>query len=306
MPDSMLIFDRQAVRRHRDRAASAFGRADFLFREAGERLADRLRDVVRAFPLALDLGCHQGALASALAATSKVERLIQCDISAAMIRGAVGAAAGIVADEEALPFAEASFDLVTSNLSLHWTNDLPGALIQARRALKPDGLLLANLFGGETLKELRACLLRAEGEVTGGASPRVSPFVDVRDAGMLLTRAGFALPVVDADVITVTYAEPLKLLADLRAMGETNALIERSRKPLRRDVLMRALDLYRDEFCDARGRAVATFQLVTLSAWAPHQSQQKALRPGSAQARLADALKTQEIALNDNSGRNQS
>jgi SAM-dependent methyltransferase len=288
MSDSMLIFDRKAVRAHRDRAARTTD-GEFLFREAAARLTDRLNDVTRRFALGLDLGCRGGFISS-----PKIDKLIQSDFSPAMARKAGPA---IAADEEALPFAEASLDVVLSNLSLHWTNDLPGALVQIRRALKPDGLLLATLFGGDTLRELRSALLEAESEVTGGASPRVSPFVDVRDAGQLMARAGFALPVVDADAITVTYAEPLKLMADLRAMGETNALKDRSRSFLRRDVLARALEIYKNKFSDARGRVVAAFQIVTLTGWAPHAAQQKPMRPGSAKARLADALSTTEMPL---------
>ncbi|MBL8642726.1 MAG: methyltransferase domain-containing protein [Rhodospirillaceae bacterium] len=304
MPDSMMVFDRLAVRRHRDRAAATLASADFLFREAAVRLLDRLDDVTRRFALALDLGCRHGAVAEALKSHTKVDHLVQCDLSPALARhAAANGAPTFAADEEALPLAEQSLDLVLSNLSLHWVNDLPGALVQARRALKPDGLFLATVFGGETLKELRACLMEAESEVSGGASPRVSPFVDVRDAGSLLNRAGFALPVVDADAMTVTYAEPLKLLADLRAMGETNAVHERNKRFMRRDVLGRALQLYAEKFVDARGRVVATFQIVTLTGWAPHASQQKALRPGSASARLADALTTTEIALDEKAPR---
>lgn len=300
MPDSMMVFSRLAVRRHRDRAASTLASADFLFREAAVRLVDRLHDVTRRFPLALDMGCHHGEVAQALGPDSKVDRLIQCDLSPAMAVAAAGnGTPTLAADEEALPFGANTLDLVLSNLSLHWVNDLPGALVQINRALKPDGLFLATVFGGETLKELRAALIEAESEITGGASPRVSPFVDVRDAGALLNRAGFALPVVDADAITVTYAEPLKLMADLRAMGETNAVTERAKTFLRRDVLARALEIYRARYTDARGRVAATFQIVTMTGWSPHATQQKALRPGSATARLADALSTSEVALND-------
>jgi NADH dehydrogenase [ubiquinone] 1 alpha subcomplex assembly factor 5 len=298
MSDSMFVFDRLAVRRHRDRAAKNFQGADFLFREAAERLTDRLHDVTRRFPVAVDLGCHGGQVARVLGTTSKIDHLIQCDASPMMAQCArANGVSTLSADEEALPFGEQTLDLAISNLSLHWTNDLPGALVQIRRALKPDGLLLATVFGGETLKELRAALLEAESEITGGASPRVSPFVDVRDAGQLMNRAGFALPVIDADTITVTYTEPLKLMADLRAMGQTNAVRERSKSFLRRDVLARALNIYRERFTDTRGRVVATFQIVTLTGWAPHASQQQALRPGSAKARLADALSTTEIPI---------
>jgi SAM-dependent methyltransferase len=205
----------------------------------------------------------------------------------------------VVADEEFLPFAEGTFDLVLSLLSLHWVNDLPGALLQAHRALKPDGLFLAAMLGGETLYELRACLLQAEGDIAGGVSPRVSPVAELRDVAGLMQRAGFALPVADADTVTVNYKNPLRLLTDLRAMGESNALIERSRAPLRRDVLMRALELYSDRFGYADGRVPATFQVIYLTGWRPHGSQPQPLRPGSAAARLAEALETEEKPAGD-------
>jgi NADH dehydrogenase [ubiquinone] 1 alpha subcomplex assembly factor 5 len=301
MTDSMQVFDRGLVRTRRERAARDLSQADFLLRESAERLADRLLDVVRPFSLALDLGCHTGQLAPIIRTTGKVGTLAQADLSQAMAAAARGAnnLPTFCADEEFLPILEESLDLVLSNLSLHWVNDLPGALAQIRRSLKPDGLFLASTFGGETLKELRAVLLEAETETTGGAAPRISPFVDVREAGNLLSRAGFTLPVADAENVEVTYESAFKLMADLRAMAETNAVLERSKTPLRRATLMRAADLYADKFTDARGRIVATFQIVTLTAWAPHTSQQQPLRPGSAKSKLADALKTDEIILNE-------
>jgi SAM-dependent methyltransferase len=297
----MQVFDRKLVQRRRDRAAPGFTGADFLIRESAARLADRLLDVTRAFPLALDLGCHTGALGEELRASPKVGALFQADVSPAMARSAsqINGRPAVCADEEALPFAPQSLDLVLSNLSLHWVNDLPGALSQIRLALKPDGLLLATLFGTETLKELRSVLIDAEIEIAGGTAPRVSPFTDVRDAGNLLTRAGFALPVVDAETVTVTYSDMFRLMADLRAMGETNTVRERRRLPTRRDVFLRAAALYAERFSDARGRIVASFQIITMTAWAPHMSQQKPLRPGSASARLADALKATEVSLPD-------
>ena len=242
MTDTMQVFDRKLVQRHRERAAPGFAGSDFLIRESAVRLADRLLDVTRAFPLALDLGCHAGALGEELKSSPKIGALFQSDLSAAMGKTAHAAnnRPTICADEELLPFGPQSLDLVLSNLSLHWVNDLPGALAQIRLALKPDGLLLATLFGTETLKELRNVLIDAEVEIAGGAAPRVSPFTDVRDAGNLLTRAGFSLPVVDTETITVTYSDMFKLMADLRAMGETNAVLERRRVPTRRDVLLRA------------------------------------------------------------------
>jgi SAM-dependent methyltransferase len=201
----------------------------------------------------------------------------------------------VAGDEERLPFAENRFDLVLSCLSLHWVNDLPGALIQIRRALKPDGLFLAAMFGGETGRELRQALAEAEIAVEGGLSPRVSPFAEVRDLGGLLQRAGFALPVVDSDHLTVSYANPLRLMADLRGMGESNAAVERRKQVTRRATLIAAVERYAELFGDSEGRVPATFQVLYLTAWSPHPSQQKPLRPGSAETRLADALDTTEI-----------
>jgi SAM-dependent methyltransferase len=297
MNEVMNVFDRAAVRRHRDRAAAGLDGHDFLFGEIGERLADRLDDVTRRFPRALDLGCHGGQLGRLLHGRGGIETLVQCDLSPQMARRAGGV--GLAASEEFLPFADASFDLVLSCLSLHWVNDLPGALVQVRRALKPDGLFLAAMLGGETLKELRTALAESEIAEEGGLSPRISPFADVRDAGDLLGRAGFALPVVDVDTVMVSYADPLELMADLRGMGETNAVAERRKRFSRRATLMNATARYRDQFADEDGRIPATFQVIYLTAWMPHPSQQKALKPGSAGARLADALDTTEISAGE-------
>ncbi len=301
MTDTMNVFDRAAVRRQRDKAAPHFAQADFLLRESATRLADRLLDVTRRFPIALDLGCHTGQLATCLASHERIGSLLQADLSPAM----AGMAATInhrptfVADEETLPLAESSLDLILSNLSLHWVNDLPGALSQIRRALKPDGLFVATLFGMETLRELRTALMEAEAETTGGVTPRVSPFVDVRDAGNLLTRAGFTLPVADVDLITVTYADIFKLMADLRAMAETNTVHERRKTFTRRATFLQAAEIYSSRFPAANGRITATFQIVTLTAWAPHASQPKPARRGSATTRLADALGSSEVSAGD-------
>jgi NADH dehydrogenase [ubiquinone] 1 alpha subcomplex assembly factor 5 len=292
MPDGLLIFDRRSVRLHRERAAAILPKHDFLLCEIAERLVDRLDDVRRKFPVALDLGCRHRALAGDLAARG-VQTLVHCDLSYRMVRSAAGPR--LVADEEALPFAAASFDLVISLLNLHWVNDLPGALLQVRRALKPDGLFLAAMFGGETLKELRRSLAEAEIAGEGGLSPRISPFADVRNAGDLLQRAGFALPVADVERLTVSYADPFALLADLRGMGETNAVLERRKAASRRATLFRAVELYRQIYGNADGRVPATFQVVFLTAWAPDASQPQPLPPGSAVSRLGDALGTREI-----------
>ncbi|MBI5162642.1 MAG: methyltransferase domain-containing protein [Magnetospirillum sp.] len=291
MTSPPTIFDRALLRKRRDRAAAGFAAHDFLVREAAERLADRLGDVTRRFPLALDLGCHTGEVAEAIVGRAGIARVIQCDLSPAMAaRAAANCHPTLAADEEALPFAEASVDVVVSALSLHWVNDLPGTLVQVRRVLKPDGLFLAAMLGGETLKELRACLQAAELAGEGGLSPRVSPFADVRDLGALMQRAGFALPVVDAETLTVTYGDPMRLLADLRGMGETNAVAEQRRTVSRRATLLEALRLYEERFADGEGRLPATFHLLTMTGWAPHPSQQKPLAPGSAAFSLADVL----------------
>lgn len=289
MTDSPLIFDRKRLRQHRDRAACAFTQHDFLFREAADRLADRLEDVTRTFPLALDLGCHSGQLRELLTGRGGIEQLVESDLSEPLQRQNA-AALRVVADEEFLPFAEASFDLALSALSLHWVNDLPGTLVQLRRALKPDGLLLASLFGGATLRELRQSLELATLEVEGGMAANVSPFVDVRDAGSLLQRAGFALPVVDAELITVSYDNLFALMHELRGMGESNILHHARKTFSRRETFLRAADIYQQRFSDQEGRITATFELVTLTAWVPHASQQKPARRGSATASLKDFL----------------
>lgn len=293
----MNLFDRAAVRRHRDRAAQGFNGHDFLFREVAARLADRLDDIRRSFPTALDLGSHGGMLASAIAGRGGIERLVQSDLSPALLARTAGPR--VAADEELLPFAAESFDMVASVLSLHWVNDLPGALVQVRRALRPDGLFLAAMLGGGTLSELRQAFAAAEIAEEGGASPRLSPFADIRDAGMLLQRAGFALPVVDADSIAVTYPDAFALMRDLRGMGETNAVRERRKRFTRRATLMAAVAAYAERFADADGRIPATFHVIYLTGWAPHQSQQKPLRPGAARARLSDALDTAESPAGD-------
>ena len=198
----------------------------------------------------------------------------------------------LVADEELLPFKEHSFDAILSNLSLHWVNDLPGALAQIRSCLKPDGLFLASLFGTGTLQELRTALMEAELAETGGASPRVSPFADLRDAAGLLQRAGFALPVADADAVTVTYGDFFALLRDLRGMGETNILIDRLKRPTRRTVFARAAAIYQERFADAQGRLPATFQVLFLTGWAPDPSQQQPAKRGSGRTSLKDVFRT--------------
>ncbi len=283
------IFDRRAVRAHRDRAAAGLDGYDFLFRAAAEGLASRLADVRRNFAEVLDLGCHDGFLADYLEPDHGTELLVQCDLSEAMAGRAPGLCAA--ADEELLPFRPASFDLVISCLSLHWVNDLPGSLVQARQALKPDGLFLAVMLGGGTLRELRSALLAADTELSGGAGPRISPFADVRDAGDLLGRAGFALPVADTSTLTVSYADPFRLLRDLKGMGEANSVAARRRSFTRRQVFPRAAEIYREMYGDAAGRVPATFEMITMTAWAPADTQPRPLPRGSGEVSLTDFLK---------------
>lgn len=265
--DPLCIFDPHAVRCHRARAVRLGLGAEFLFERAAADLAERLGEVKRRFPVALDLGCRGGVMACALEHQSGVHRLVSADPSELLARRAPRPA--VVLDLEALPFAPRSFDLVLSPLLLHWVNDLPGTLLQLRQMLKPGGLLLATLFGGETLAELHAALIEAELESVGGASPRVSPFADLRDVGGLLHRAGFVEPVVDADRTDVDYADAFALMRDLRAMGEANAQRERRKSLTRRRTLTRAAELYRDRSKAPGGRVVATFQTINLAAWAP-------------------------------------
>jgi SAM-dependent methyltransferase len=292
------IFDRDLLRRRLDRAAPGYAGADFLKRRAAGDIVMRLEAIMRDFPRAVDLGARNGAFAEALAASDAAPRvglLVEAELSGAMLAGRAGMR--IVADEERLPFAPASLDLIVSSLSLHWANDVVGALVQARLALKPDGLFIGALFGGATLTELRQALTAAELELTGGAGPRVSPFADPSDAAGLLQRAGFALPVADVDRVRVRYDHPLKLMADLRRMGETSVLAERHPRPLTRKVLARAFEIYARDFAGPDGRIAATFEILTLTGWSPSEIQQKPLRPGSAKMRLADALGGEEQSV---------
>ena len=299
-----VIFDRQALRQHQNRATRSLDDFSFLFEEIGNRLIERLDDVTRAFPTVVDLGSHGGMLSQPLSRRAGTQQVFSTDAAAGMLeRGCHQQARILGCDEEALPFADSSLDLVVSSLSLHWVNDLPGTLVQIRRALKPDGLFLAALFGGHTLHELRQCLLEAESEVEGGASPRISPFVDIRDMGMLMQRAGFALPVIDCDTIPVTYDSALKLMKDLQGMGESNILTERRQTFSRRETLLRAAERYERMFANDTGRLTATFQIIWVSGWAPAATQPKALRPGTATHSLAEALGATVCGLDDTTGK---
>ena len=289
-PDGVAVFDRKAVRLHRDRAAPGFAETgDFLVREVGERLVGRLDDVKRRFARVLDLGCHSGQLAPLLRRQAAPQLLVEADLSRSMVARA-GGPARVAADEEWLPFRADSLDFVVSALSLHWVNDLPGALVQIRQALRPDGLLLAAMLGGDTLFELRAAFLQAEAGREGGVRPHVSPFPDVETLGALLQRTGFALPVVDSDRITVTYDSTTALMHDLRAMGEANATQGRARHFARRETLRALEACYREAFGHEDGRIPATFQVLYLTGWKPHDSQQQPARRGSGTVRLSDAL----------------
>jgi SAM-dependent methyltransferase len=292
MADGPLIFDRALIRARRRRAA-AMEPATFLIDHVAGDLADRVALVLRRFELALDLGTPSEAVRAALARLGSVGTIVAASPQADIAARRAGPL--IVADEEALPFADGTLDLVVSALALQLVNDLPGTLVQIRRVLKPDGLFLAALLGGETLNELRQSFAAAESEVEGGVSPRVAPFADLRDLGALLQRAGFALPVADADRLAVRYDSAFALMHDLRRMGATNALVDRRRTPLRRATLMRMAEIYAQRFADADGRLRATFEIVWLSGWAPHPGQQQPLKPGTAKARLADALGTREL-----------
>lgn len=291
--NDVLIFDRKRLLQARRRSASALADYDFLIRMAQNEIIDRLGDIKRDFPLAAYLG-REGVRPFLPDRSAKIGRFIKASPPES---APSSSPPHIFADEEYLPFADESLDLVLSTLSLHSVNDLPGTLIQINRALKPDGLFLAAMFGGETLWELRECLMQAELALKNGASPRVFPFADKQQAGALLQRAGFALPVVDSDILTVTYDTMFKLMHDIRGMGEGNIIAARSRANPGKAFFMEAARHYTERFSDPDGRIRASFEIIYMIGWAPHESQQKPLRPGSAKTRLAEALKTKETAL---------
>lgn len=282
---NIRVFDRSCVKHNRNRSLKDFKNHGFLFDWAADQINDRLSDVNRNFPKVLQLGIRGPAIQN-----DKIQSQFTMDIAGTP---------SIIAEEDILPIAPGSLDLITGNLTLQTVNDLPGALIQIRRALKPDGLFLAAMLGGETLHEFRHVLSETEIEMHGGISPRVAPFADKQQMGGLMQRAGFALPVIDSELITVTYDSMFKLMHDLRGMGETNAITERNRKPLGKRFFMRAAEKYQKEFSEGDGRIVATFEIIFLLGWAPHDSQQKPLRPGSAEHSLAEALNTKEISTGE-------
>ena len=284
-----VVTDKELLRRRLTRAIErAAPGVDFLLRRVVDDMAERLAGVERRFGVTIAHGGLDSRLAAALSATGKVGDVLRLEpVPASFARGEVG---GAVADEEALPLRPGSIDLFASALALQWTNDLPGALVQIRQALRPDGLFLAAMAGGRTLSELREALFAAETEIRGGASPRVLPATDVRDAGALLQRAAFALPVADRDLITVRYDSALALMADLKAMGAANVLVERERRPTSRRLFLRTAEIYAERFSDADGRIRASFEIISLSGWAAHESQQQPARRGSGQISLTAVL----------------
>jgi SAM-dependent methyltransferase len=297
-----LIFDTNVLRLRKRRALREANKPNardggFLRDSTATDVRERLDTVERHFDQALDLSDDDGKTAALLAASERVQSMARLVSDPSLV--ADDAVDAMVGTQDHLPVAPESLNLVTSVLALQWVNDLPGTLIQIRRALKPDGLFLGALIGGNSLHELRDVLAAEEDEATGGASPRVIPFVDVRDFGGLLQRAGFALPVTDVDTLTVRYGNLFVLMADLRAMGATNPLVHRSRRPWTKTRAVRAAQIYAERHADQDGRIRATFQIVSFSGWAPSDVQQKPLRPGSAKARLADVLGTSEKSAGD-------
>jgi SAM-dependent methyltransferase len=269
-----ILFD-PALLRGRQGRAEKMGAATFLIDRVAEDMVERLHAVLREFSDAADIGTPGDQVRNAL--TKRVGRLAHIDLPNR--------------ETEPLALAPGSIDLAVSALALQFVNDLPGVLAQVRRAMKPDGLLLAAMIGGDTLTELRQSFASAEAELEGGISPRVAPFADLRDVGALLQRAGFALPVTDVDRVVVRYASAFALMQDLRRMGATNVLVERRRVPTRRATMLRMAQIYSERFADPDGRIRATFDVIWLSGWAPHASQQQPLEPGSAKASLAEAVR---------------
>jgi len=291
-PSPPALFDRARFRAHRDRAAARFDEYDFLKVRVSKQIIERLTDTAHSFKRVLDLGCHTGTLSRQLVRYDPTMTLQACDVSEQMVAAARGVAIETVCrDEEALGLEPAELDLIASALSLHWVNDLPGTLVQIRRALRPDGLFLGALLGAGTLAELRHALSEAEIELTGGAAPRISPLPRLQDMAALMQRAGFALPVVDIDRLTVHYSSPFKLLEDLGGIGERAAFAAPASRGLSRRILSRMAEIYVDEFADARGKVPATFNIIHLSGWAPAPHQPQPKKRGSATISIADGIK---------------
>ncbi len=290
--DDILIFDRERVRQNRERCSNNIQDYNFLANWCGAQLMERLDDVKRDFSNALHIGARASNITS-----DKIKNLLTMDLSEALVKSS--SSFSVVGDEEFLPFKNDIFDLILSTLNLHSVNDLPGCLVQIRRTLKKDGLFMAAILGGETLHELRNIMMQAEINIKNGASPRIFPFADKQEIGALLQRAGFNLPVVDSDFVTVTYDNVFKLFEDLRGMGEGNAIAARSKSNAGKALFMETARLYQEQFADKDGRIRATFEIIFMIGWAPHESQQKPLRPGSARLSLAEALGTDEIKLKE-------
>ena len=300
-PPEALIDDRAHIR-NRDRAAANFDQFDFLKQAVTERIMDRIDTIRRDLPHVLDIGCHNGVLTEALLASPKITSVSAMDPSPEMARltkQRCGVDA-VAAPYDAIPFEGQQFDGIFSAFALHWANDLPGVLIQLRQRLKPDGVMVVALAGGETLGGLRAAMASAESEVSGGMSPRVLPMGDIRDMGGLISRAGLTMPVADSDTITVTYEHLFRLMADLRAMGESNAMNSRVKRMTGKSLLMRAAEIYQQRFGSDDGRISVDFEIITLTGWAPDASQPQPLKPGSAQQSLASALGVEEKDIDDN------
>lgn len=289
----ITVFDRIQIARQRTRTYALEKNSFFLFDWAINQIEDRLSVIRRTFPVCVQIGARGKSLDQN---RFGIKALITTDLAPSLLKNAQSS---IVCHEDYFPFAANSLDLVVSPLCLHTVNDLPGALLQIRQSLKPDGAFVAAMLGGETLYELRQCLAEAELSLSGGVAPRVAPFADKPQMGGLLQRAGFSLPVVDSDIVTVTYDSIFSLMQDLRHMGEGNAVQSRDRRFTRRDLFLRAGELYAERFSEPDGKIRASFEIIFLLGWAPHASQQKPLRPGSAERRLADALGTQEITAGE-------
>ena len=289
-----ILFDQQLIRQHRQRAAPSYADFAFLKDAAAARLADRLELMRRDFDLCLDIGAHDGRLAHHFAGLGKIGCMIHTETAEKFTIATKQHGPSVVHALSDLPYKSESFDAVFSCLALHWVDDLPGLMIQARKLLKPNGLLLISLLGGRSLTELKQSLAEAEQDITGGLSPRCAPMADIRDIGGLISRAGLALPVADSDRLSVNYLHMYQLMRDLRGMGEQNSLLARLKKPTKRQLFTRAAEIYQRRFGQPDGQIPASFEIVTVTGWAPHQSQQKPLHPGAAKHRLATVLETEE------------
>jgi SAM-dependent methyltransferase len=301
MTERLDLIDIETLRRQRDRAAAGFDRLDYLKRAVAERIMDRIDTIRRDLPLVLDVGCHTGVLTEMLKATPKIGTVKALDPAAEMVARAHMRTGVEVAQADFdqmfcadMPFFNDRFDAIVSAFSLHWANDLPGVLVQLKQWLKPDGVMLLALAGGDTLNRLRNCIAMAESEIMGGLSPRVLPMGDIRDMGGLIGRAGLVMPVADSDKITVTYPDFLTFLGEIRGMGEGNALAGRIRRFSPRALFLRAAELYQDEYAAEDGCITESFDIITLTGWSSGANQPEPLKPGSAKKSLADALGTQE------------